>query len=1229
MTKTKYIIIILAALGLVATPFLNIKAQDTATGEDAALSSELSPSGDSAPAELDTDTIQKSPATESEPIVDEESVDVSLEQPAIEDAFDPAEPTGAPEEVFEDENITFEDLEINDPRLLPTSPYYPIKNIWRGFRTTFTFDPIRKAKLKLRFADERLFEAKKVAERGDKPKIVTEALERYEKEFSSVSDLLKQAPEERKEEIKRFADKIIDHSFKQQRLIDGIEKRLDPEHFEKINKVRENGIKHFAQAITNFTPPEEIHEKITNVIEKQRGSNFKHFKNLEVLKAVEEKVPEAARDAIRQAQDNALKRLQEKMTEIDEEERERFKDYVDNIGGNEVRHLEILSDFTTREIPDIIREEMEHAKEKAFLRIEEKMKKFTREEEKREFLKHLEGGEMEDLRIIKELENNLAPETIDKVLEIKNKAMDNFRRDFEAATTPETQDKFFDKIEEFHDVKQFEVFKEIEKIIPEDKKEFFEKMKAKAIEEMKRDVEGARDERHRAEIFERLAGDAPEHFEIISEFAPPPEIIEGLFRYQTDRLRERIEAIEDPDRLHFFEQRIAGEEGIRAEIERRAPEILGRLEQRVGEKLREIDVEMVVHKIDRAFEKLTDIEEDIRDIEAEDPDLFEDLQHSPVFTLLEGVRTHIDNAETALDEEQFGKAFGQANSALHQLRNIFRIIGGIELEFEIAHERLEEMEEMMELQEEFMRELEEEMIEGEEELQEEFMEELMEKKLRMMEEMREDEEDQEFEERERELFRKDKRRMMESIIQERTRPEEAEFEFRFEQEFFPEEKRSGFEEVIEQLPSHVQNQLQNLPPDMVPQALDRLKIKIEHRERPLPPLEGEEEVLPPGLLGPPIEIEPPFFEKPLETIRKDIPEAIKRRLRIEKEEPGVTCYLWSFDAEGCKRKGGEVIFSDPDENGCEPPPKCILPDDIEPIIKPIHETIPKPVICIQVITPAKNPKTGECKNFPTPCDVPEHWETVDRCEDIKPLEHDRLRKEQLIDEERLREERLKDERREQENLRLEQLRIEEDFLRKEQERLKNLEDEKAREDKLLEEQRQKELENQIREPLGEPIESGVKPIPEKTFEPIKIEPTTTLEPTPIIKPEPIIKPTPVFKPTPIIKPEPIIKPTPVFKPTPIIKPEPIIKPTPVFKPTPIIKPEPIIKPTPVFKPTPIIKPEPIIKPTPVFKPTPLPVIEEPAPVFEEPIREPSFEEPSAIFPSSSGGIFERIKNLFR
>ena len=33
-------------------------------------------------------------------------------------------------------------------------------------------------------------------------------------------------------------------------------------------------------------------------------------------------------------------------------------------------------------------------------------------------------------------------------------------------------------------------------------------------------------------------------------------------------------------------------------------------------------------------------------------------------------------------------------------------------------------------------------------------------------------------------------------------------------------------------------------------------------------------------------------------------------------------------------------------------------------------------VCAQVITPARNPKTGDIAEFPTPCDVPEGWVVI-------------------------------------------------------------------------------------------------------------------------------------------------------------------------------------------------------------------------------------------------------------
>jgi hypothetical protein len=45
----------------------------------------------------------------------------------------------------------------------------------------------------------------------------------------------------------------------------------------------------------------------------------------------------------------------------------------------------------------------------------------------------------------------------------------------------------------------------------------------------------------------------------------------------------------------------------------------------------------------------------------------------------------------------------------------------------------------------------------------------------------------------------------------------------------------------------------------------------------------------------------------------------------------------------------------------------------------VTATASPPVACIQVLAPARNPLTGECRIFPTPCDVPAGWQTVSSC----------------------------------------------------------------------------------------------------------------------------------------------------------------------------------------------------------------------------------------------------------
>ena len=109
----------------------------------------------------------------------------------------------AQEEVIEmvalDEDVQPEDLEVSEPRLLPDSPFYFLKNWGRAIRCFFAFDPIARAELRTKFSNEKLMELKKmVAEKKD-PEALKKATENYQQEIEKIKEHVEKIREKARE----------------------------------------------------------------------------------------------------------------------------------------------------------------------------------------------------------------------------------------------------------------------------------------------------------------------------------------------------------------------------------------------------------------------------------------------------------------------------------------------------------------------------------------------------------------------------------------------------------------------------------------------------------------------------------------------------------------------------------------------------------------------------------------------------------------------------------------------------------------------------------------------------------------------------------------------------------------------------------------------------------------------------------------------------------------------
>ncbi len=286
-----------------------------------------------------------------------------------------------------DEDIQPQDLEVREPRLLPDNPFYFLKNWARTIREVFAFAPVKKVKLRVKFANERLMEMKKMIEQKKDPEIIKKATENYQEEVEKIKNRVEKIKEKAREnpEVDKFLDKFIHQQTLHQKLLQRLETQVPAQAFEKIKEARERHLERFGELMTRLEDRLDVlQEKLEKITEEQKGSKFKEFKNLEVLKNLEEKVPEQAKEAIRKAQENALKRLQGDLEKMSPQDQERFKEYIERISGEKEKHLEILEnikiELKTAPVKEKIlelKENLEKSKVRTLEKIEEKLEKLN------------------------------------------------------------------------------------------------------------------------------------------------------------------------------------------------------------------------------------------------------------------------------------------------------------------------------------------------------------------------------------------------------------------------------------------------------------------------------------------------------------------------------------------------------------------------------------------------------------------------------------------------------------------------------------------------------------------------------------------------------------------------------------------------------------------------------------------------------------------------------------
>lgn len=184
--------------------------------------------------------------------------------------------------------VSAKQLGISEPTILPNNPFYFLKNWQRTIKELLTFDPIKKAELKMKNASERLLEARKLAEKTNNQTVLEKATENYNKAVDKIKEATDKIKDkaENNPKVQKFLDKFTQQQNLHERILNKLQEKVPAKVMEKIKDARENHLQKFNQVMQKLENKEAIKEEVKQDIKniKEKIASSTPMKLIEAIK---------------------------------------------------------------------------------------------------------------------------------------------------------------------------------------------------------------------------------------------------------------------------------------------------------------------------------------------------------------------------------------------------------------------------------------------------------------------------------------------------------------------------------------------------------------------------------------------------------------------------------------------------------------------------------------------------------------------------------------------------------------------------------------------------------------------------------------------------------------------------------------------------------------------------------------------------------------------------------
>ena len=251
------------------------------------------------------------------------------------------------------DEVTTKDLGVEEPGILPSSPFYFLKNWGRGVQRIFTFNPINRAALELQIVNQQAAEIKKMEEAApvsNRLDAISQAIGNYQSNVDRLKNRLEDIEETSKNpKVNDLLEKLIDRSIKHQELFDNLMGKFEAsgELKDSFKKTKEKLNDVFADIPDKFENSEMFRQGLERAFENRPERTFKELRAIEILDQLDGRFSEEVKDEIQDIKDNLTGKFEERMAKFGEVERAKIlsSDTLKRLSGDHLRRIEILEEI--------------------------------------------------------------------------------------------------------------------------------------------------------------------------------------------------------------------------------------------------------------------------------------------------------------------------------------------------------------------------------------------------------------------------------------------------------------------------------------------------------------------------------------------------------------------------------------------------------------------------------------------------------------------------------------------------------------------------------------------------------------------------------------------------------------------------------------------------------------------------------------------------------------------